>query len=67
MCIRSFIVGKLRNERYSRGGERERMVAIYSTLQYKGGGKRLMDGWMDVDKRAEGMDGYSLKTEGKRG
>lgn len=30
-------------------------------------GKRLMDGWVDVDKRAEGMDGYSLKTEERRG
>ena len=31
------------------------------------GGKRLTDGWVDVDKRAVGMDGYCLKTEERRG
>lgn len=36
---------------------------IYSASQHM----RLIDGWVDVDKRAEGMDGYSLKTEERRG
>lgn len=39
---------------------------IYSALQHMRS-KRLIDGWVDVDKRAEGMDGYSLKTEERRG
>lgn len=39
---------------------------IYSALQHMRS-QRLMDWWVDADKRAEGMDGYSLKTEKRRG
>ncbi len=45
--------------------ENEGQLYIFSFTVY--GGKGLMDGWVDVDKRAEGMDGYSLKTEERRG
>lgn len=42
-------------------------LVIYIQLYSIWGAKRLMDGWADVDKRAEGMDGYSLETEESRG
>lgn len=39
---------------------------IYPALQYIGG-KRLMDELAVVHRRAEGIDGYSLKTRGEEG
>lgn len=46
--------------------EKEAHSYIYSALQHMGG-KGLMDRWVDVDKRAERMDGCCLKTEERRG
>lgn len=51
---------------HGRNDEGERGIAIYIQLySVWGGDKRLMDGWVDVDKRAEGVDGYSLKRRGE--
>lgn len=45
---------------------KEGAADIYPALQYIGG-KRLMDELAVVHRRAEGIDGYSLKTEERRG